>query len=174
MAYLELIYPKSDSLYSKDVPQSVVLHSDDTCKLAEDSLEEEVNRLDAEGIYNCEFHDDIVCISVTGCPVCINPQQMSAILKSLELETTEISMGECTFCGWIDPPGHFDFHTPGGAPVCHSCAVEGILQIGKAFDVLPSYSQGEGNYQSGRLRVEYKGEVLYQNDPKNRTRLQDT
>ena len=88
-------------------------------------------------------------------------------------EKIEINACECTFCGWVDPANYFDFHTPGGAPVCHSCAVEGVLGIDNApqYDF---YQQGEGNYESGRLRVKHKGEVLYQNDPKNRDRLQDT
>lgn len=87
---------------------------------------------------------------------------------------TEINAGQCTFCGWVDPADMFDFHTPGGAPVCQSCAVEGVLGLGKAWDILINYGQGEGNYQSGRLRVKYKGEVLYRDDPKNKDRLQDT
>ena len=85
--------------------------------------------------------------------------------------TVKIDAGKCTFCGWCDPADNFDFHTPGGAPVCHTCAVEGVLGLEDATEY-PFYAQGESNYASGRLRVKYKNDVLYQNsDKRNLDRL---
>ena len=70
MAYLEIIYPSPDALQSKDLPESVVLHLDDTCQIDNESIPEEINRMDAEGIYDYEWKDGLVCFPVKDCPIC--------------------------------------------------------------------------------------------------------
>ena len=72
-----------------------------------------------------------------------------------------IDRGTCTFCGWADPPEMFKYHTPGDAPVCTTCAEKGILMLP---DSEVTYEQGEGNYQSGTLRLkDSAGQILFPN-----------
>ena len=70
MAYLEIIYPSSDSWQLNDVPESVILHSDDTCKIGDDSLEEEVNRMTDDGLYDFDWKDGLVSFTVKDCTIC--------------------------------------------------------------------------------------------------------
>ena len=74
------------------------------------------------------------------------------------IEANIMDLCHCTFCGWADPPDHFKYHTPGGAPVCTYCAEKGVLGLP---DEKVDCEQGESNYQSGTLRVEKDGETLY-------------
>lgn len=77
-----------------------------------------------------------------------------------------IDSGVCTFCGWDDPSDCFDFHTPGDAPVCHSCAAT-VLDI--SIDESPVkevYGQGDGNRSSGTLRLlDNDGKTLWGKEP---------
>ena len=77
--------------------------------------------------------------------------------------TIETDQDNCTFCGWADPADMFYYYTPGGVPVCDSCAA-GLLGI--KHDELPAAEgQGDGNYDSGVPRVVFskngKKETLY-------------
>ena len=67
--------------------------------------------------------------------------------------TEPINSESCSFCGWVDPPDHFGFHTSGGAPACHSCAATVLNIIIDTSPVKEVYAQGEGNYSSGTLRL---------------------
>ena len=49
--------------------------------------------------------------------------------------TIETDQDNCTFCGWADPADMFYYYTPGGVPVCDSCAA-GLLGI--KHDELPA------------------------------------
>ena len=82
----------------------------------------------------------------------------SLILCADCIQTSIIDLRHCTFCGWGDPPDHFKYHTPGGAPVCTYCAEKGVLGLP---DEKVDCEQGESNYQSGTLRVEKDGATLY-------------
>ena len=77
--------------------------------------------------------------------------------------TIETDYNNCTFCGWADPADLFYYYTPGGAPVCDSCAA-GLLGI-KHNELPAVQGQGDGSYNSGVPRVVFskngKKETLY-------------
>lgn len=70
-------------------------------------------------------------------------------------ETVEMWADACTFCGWGDAPEVFDFHTPGGAPVCNACAIGllGMTQHQLTEIVEFQTWQGDSNYKSGIVRL---------------------
>ena len=81
------------------------------------------------------------------------------ILCASCLSVSIIDRGCCTFCGWADPPEMFKYHTPGDAPVCTACAEKGILMLPESE---VNFEQGEGNYQSGVLRLKgSEGQILF-------------
>ena len=70
MAYLEIIYPVPDSRQSKDVPESVVLHLDDTCQIDDESIPEEITRMTDDRLYDYEWKDGLVSFTVKDCTIC--------------------------------------------------------------------------------------------------------
>ena len=70
MAYLEIIYPAPDSWQSKDVPESVFLHLDDTCQIDDESIPEEITRMTDDRLYDYEWKDGLVSFTVKDCTIC--------------------------------------------------------------------------------------------------------
>ena len=103
------------------------------------------------------------------CDYCFSPElplyhagsDKSLILCQECLLKNVINMRECTFCGWVDPPDMFQYHTPSNVPICTACAEKGILRLAEKDRC---FQQGESNYKSGTLRVIKKGETLFPKD----------